>query len=297
MKCFHHNDLDGKCAGAVVAQFTQNYNQDDYFEVDYIKPLPIDKISENEEVYLVDYSFKEDTVWQLDKILKKTPNVIWCDHHTSSLKLLEQRPELKQIKGIIKDKVSGALLIYEYLYNNPEEIPYYIQLVSDYDCWIYDLDPDTTHFKIGIDTVKHNALNNIWVTLYKEFNEEYVKECYLYEDNYQIMIQRLINKGIIIKNYINQDNTQYRQAWSYESEIEGYKCLVINRKSNSWIFGDKVKEYPITMVWAFNGEKYSYSIYSIDKTVDCSKIAEKFGGGGHKGAAGFSSNELLFKKN
>ena len=50
------------------------------------------------------------------------------------------------------------------------------------------------------------------------------------------------------------------------------------------------------MVWAFNGEKYSYTLYSNDKNVDCSKIAEKYGGGGGRGASGFSSNELLFKK-
>lgn len=39
------------------------------------------------------------------------------------------------------------------------------------------------------------------------------------------------------------------------------------------------------------------AIYSSNKEIDCSKIAESFGGGGHKGAAGFSSDELLFKKN
>ena len=108
MKCFHHNDLDGKCAGAVVAQFTQNYNQEDYFEVDYINPLPIDKISENETVYLVDYSFTADTLWQLQSILEKTPNVIWCDHHTSSLNLVKEHSALKQINGLVQDKISGA---------------------------------------------------------------------------------------------------------------------------------------------------------------------------------------------
>lgn len=33
-----------------------------------------------------------------------------------------------------------------------------------------------------------------------------------------------------------------------------------------------------------------------DKNIDCSKIAEKFGGSGHKRTAGFVSDELLFKK-
>jgi len=47
----------------------------------------------------------------------------------------------------------------------------------------------------------------------------------------------------------------------------------------------------------FNGENYMYSFYSDEKSkVDCSKIAEKFGGGGHPHASGCSSNKLLFKK-
>jgi oligoribonuclease NrnB/cAMP/cGMP phosphodiesterase (DHH superfamily) len=289
MKCFYHNDLDGRCAGSIVAQFTQNYNQEDYFEVDYIKPLPIDKIQENEIVYLVDYSFKGDTIYQLQSILEKTLNIIWIDHHTSSLNLIKEYSELNKIDGLRQNKISGAALTYMYLYNCKfEEIPYYVKLVSDYDCWIYKFDPDTTYFKIGMDTFEHNALDQIWKDLYFEyFNPSF----YTHRSEFV-----LINKGKDIKQYIDQDNTQYRNSWAYESEIAGIKCLVINRKSNSWIFGDKVNEYPITMVWAFDGERYSYSIYSVASEIDCSKIAEKFGGGGHKGAAGFSSSELLFKK-
>lgn len=285
MKCFHHNDLDGKCAGSIVAQFTKNYNQEDYFELDYIKPLPIDKISENETVYLVDYSFTENTVWQLDEILKKTKNVVWCDHHISSLSLLVKRPDLKQIKGLVQDKISGAALTYMYLYDcDFGTVPYYIKLVSDYDCWIYDYDPDTTHFKIGMDMTDHNALNTIWQILYNE------------KDNHHNFLKELIDKGRIVKQYIDQDNTQYRKAWAYESELEGHKCLVINRKSNSWLFGDQYNKYPLVVSWVFNGESYVYSIFSSSKNIDCSKIAKKFGGGGHFSAAGFSSNELVVKK-
>lgn len=291
MKCFLHLDMDGRCAGSVVAQFTQNYKQEDYYEVDYIKPLPIDIIKPNEEIYLVDYSFKEDTIWQFDEILKKTKNVVWVDHHTSSINLLKVRPDLKKIKGIIQDGISGAALTYMYLYNcDFENIPYYIKLVSDYDCWLYKYNPDTTYFKIGMDMEKQGPLEYVWKQLYKESDKEYL------EENSGLIIDCLINKGKIIKDYIDKDNESYREQWSYESEIDGYRCLVINRKSNSWIFGKKYYEYPVVVVWAFNGDKYSYSIFSNDKTVDCSKIAEKLGGGGHVGAAGFTSNELLFKK-
>ena len=171
-----------------------------------------------------------------------------------------------------------------YLYNcSFDNLPYYIKLVSDYDCWVYDFDPDTTYFKIGVDTKNFDALDDIWIELFD------AKSIYA-------VVNNIIEIGKVIKGYIDQDNNYYRNHFSYESEIEGYKCLVVNRKSNSWVFGDKYNKYPLVMVWVFDGKKYTYSIFSSNKDIDCSKIAERFGGGGHRGAAGFSSDELLFKK-
>ena len=40
MKCFHHNDIDGKAAGAIVARKTGNYNKADYIMYDYSTPIP-----------------------------------------------------------------------------------------------------------------------------------------------------------------------------------------------------------------------------------------------------------------
>jgi len=39
---------------------------------------------------------------------------------------------------------------------------------------------------------------------------------------------------------------------------------------------------------------WTYSMYS--KTVDVSNIAKKYGGGGHKGAAGFNMDKMGFEK-
>jgi len=34
---------------------------------------------------------------------------------------------------------------------------------------------------------------------------------------------------------------------------------------------------------------WQYSLYSTNPNVHCGEIAQKYGGGGHRGAAGFSS--------
>ena len=54
MKCFHHNDIDGKAAGAIVARKTGNYNKADYIMYDYSTPIPTELIEDGETVYFVD---------------------------------------------------------------------------------------------------------------------------------------------------------------------------------------------------------------------------------------------------
>ena len=290
MKCFYHNDLDGRCAGSIVAQYENDYNVNNYHEVDYIMDLSpmLNDIVENEKVYFVDYSFTEKTLWVLDSLINKNCDIIWIDHHNSSLELIKAHKELVLINGIRLDGISGAGLTYMYLHNcGFDDIPYHVQLVSDYDCWKFKFEPHTTYFKLGIESEDYDALDLVW----KELN---TKSSLKKQVN--SMLEKIISNGTAIKRYVDKDNEQYRKQFAYESEICGYKALVVNRKTNSWIFGEEINNYPLVCVWVFNGSRYSYSIFSKYNDVDCSKIAESFGGGGHKGAAGFGFGELLFKE-
>jgi oligoribonuclease NrnB/cAMP/cGMP phosphodiesterase (DHH superfamily) len=282
MKCFYHNDLDGEASGFTVAKYEGNNNSDNYFKVDYTMDLTpiIENIKQYERVYFVDYSFTEKTLYILNQLLSKQCEIIWCDHHISSLNLIEKYPLLNKIKGIRREGISGAALTYMYFNNiSFKNLPMYIKYISDYDCWKYEYGDYTTYFKLGMDTIPHDIFDNIW--------NEFIDIDTVF---------KVIEKGKLIKTYIDLDNKEYLDSYGYESELEGYKCYVINKKTNSWIFGDKINEYPLVIVWVFDGEKYSYSLFSESKEIDCSKIAEKFGGGGHKGAAGFSGDRLLVKK-
>ena len=46
------------------------------------------------------------------------------------------------------------------------------------------------------------------------------------------------------------------------------------------------------MTYQFNGKHWSFSIYTTKDDIDCSAIAKKRGGGGHKKAAGFEAKDL-----
>ena len=43
-------------------------------------------------------------------------------------------------------------------------------------------------------------------------------------------------------------------------------------------------------------DEYIVSLYTTQADLDVAEICKKHGGGGHKGAAGFTCNELPFKK-
>lgn len=295
MKCFYHNDLDGKCSAFLVYnQFKkfENIDRNDFYEVDYSKNLDkiLFDIPQNEIVYFVDYSFKENTKYVLDYlILNKKCQVTWIDHHDSSIRLEEKYGYIKNglVKGIVSKKYSAAVLTslflsgahtideYELIF-----VPLYVKLVSDYDTWTFKYNKDTIFFKLGMDTLDHNPFSSTWMNL----------------EIYPSSMLDIIERGSYVKSYVDIENTEYRKSYSYESSFNGIKCLVVNKKSNAWIFGDKYNEYPFVVVWVFDGEIYHYSLFSSNLSIDCSKIAEYFGGGGHKGAAGFTSKKLVFKK-
>ena len=53
------------------------------------------------------------------------------------------------------------------------------------------------------------------------------------------------------------------------------------------------EEYDMFIGFSYNGKSWNYSLRSTK--VDCSQIAMKYGGGGHKGASGFSTDELILE--
>lgn len=286
MKCFHHNDIDGISSAAIVARYTNNYNPDDYIMYDYSFPIPTERIEDGETVYFVDLSFSPNTIDKLKEILEvKNCTLIWCDHHTSSMKVMDSYPEYKTIEGIRQEGISGAALTWMY-FNvcTFGDCPKFIKLISDFDCFKFDY-PETLHFKYSLEAEKLTPFANVWNQLVRDS-----------QNKGNPMLKVMIEKGKVIEKYMNQWNENYCTDYSYESEIAGLKCLVCNIRANSLLFGDLYNEYPIVAIWVFDGNQYKYSIYSNKDNVDCSKIAETYGGGGHKGAAGFVSKELIFKK-
>ena len=301
MKVFYHNDLDGHCAGWLVKQAVDsgnisrfmdnsvvgcNVEDVQYIQLSYNHLEKTELVSPNEGCILVDISFSDNTVNYLKHLHDICGNnLIWIDHHLSSLNLMKNHAWADKIQGVRDDAFCGAYLTYCYfnskISKDESTVPMFVRYVDDWDCWKLKL-PGIKAFKIAMDAIETRPDHSecIWGTL--EHTPEYLTS--------------IIESGRSIEEWLNQFYYRYRGGHGYESIIDGHKCYVCNLKISSDIFGNLIQDYPLVVGWVYDGKQYNYSLYSIKDDIDCSAIAEKFGGGGHKGAAGFISKELILKE-
>jgi oligoribonuclease NrnB/cAMP/cGMP phosphodiesterase (DHH superfamily) len=74
MKCFYHDDMDGKCSGAIVHKFfkvdrdfTKETGEECEFKrINYKDDFPFDSIQQNETVVIVDFSLQKEGEFQIN---------------------------------------------------------------------------------------------------------------------------------------------------------------------------------------------------------------------------------------
>lgn len=282
---FHHNDADGFSSAAIVRRAFQEENIR-YICCNYSFPLSnyAAEIQSTDYVFIVDYSFKANTLCELNSLLKRVgrERLVWIDHHVSSEALINSNPELRDIKGVVDTRFSAVALAWMYFHNLPycEEsylsCPYAVRLISDYDTWTKS-DPNSDYFDSGLNSYDLSVDSFMWNSLFENDS----------------MVDQLISDGMAIRRYMRQYYANKLSRYAFETTFAGYRCLAINQKDNAGIFGDKRGMYPLCVIFQTDGGRWFYTVYSSDPMIDCSKIAERFGGGGHKGAAGFMTDKLL----
>ena len=127
MVCYHHNDLDGKSAAYCVHKFKPSDIQDttgSYISCTYNDEF--DKHSNNDIVFIVDLSISESTYEKLLTVCRTARRVIWIDHHTTSMQIINaHKEELQNIGNLIyfvSDVACGAALTYAFLHCSLEKI-------------------------------------------------------------------------------------------------------------------------------------------------------------------------------
>lgn len=334
--CYHHNDMDGKAAGNEVYRYLENNHisatSDMFIQRGYDEFFnPRDY--EGKSVFIVDLSFTKTSIEKLFTICEGARNVTWIDHHSSSLKCLEDEDILKKLKNytnlkfVVNNTACGALLTHLYFQGaffdfkseytpdfdisydtvgrcrveDPDAgskvypIPIYLKHVDEWDRWVYGENQIPVYFNFGSDN--HNT--NLFAYPVKNAQSKVYNNGFWKAIQSTTFVDQLIKEGEIIKKYVDTQATRNTEAYGYECNIGGHKAFVMNSSGNSMMAGDKINKYDLICLWHYDGKlnKFKYSLYSEKEGIDCAEIATSLepSGGGHKGAAGFSRDEMIFK--
>lgn len=280
---YHRGDLDGISSAAILKdRFSKEQlilvgvefgdNLGDMNEI----------VKDADSVYMVDFVFEP---FERMIELNKTCNLFWIDHHASSLKYVEKYPEIK-FKGLLgnKDnKKSAAYLLWEYFYQNAI-VPRGINFISLFDTWQHNFDDNILSFYYGVEAkTGMNPHSDVWEDILLN----------------TINTDTMIDIGKSVRSYVKMKDAAYAFDHAFEADFEGYKAIVINigfpgsMKFDSVIDNDK---HDIMIGFSRRkGKFWKFSLYTTKKHIDCSKIAGKYGGGGHAGAAGFELDYIPFK--
>ena len=239
----------------------------------------------------------------IDKIGKDF-NIEIFDHHAPKFDEIFQEFSNLFGKGIIYnfyDTMSGCKILLETkkqnflnlfdsdIYDNLRLI---INLISDYDNWNFS--KKDYHFnnenKLSIYNEKDVLSLNMYLQQFHEFSKFEEEIDYISQhSNFENYLNKFILRdGNTIINKIKSDNKQILSKGQY---LEEFPMFFYQGYPDYFLQLEILDKYPETKYWIgfqINLEKQqiSFSIRSQSQN-DCNLIAKRFGGGGHKKAAGF----------
>lgn len=251
----------------------------------YVLDLPVDE----------PFGFK----WDLDKHSHRFRNgeVVWIDHHKSSI---QSHPA--KLPGLRIDGVAACRLAWQWFsgYVNrfgndvptKEDFverrvtePLSVRLAGEYDIWD-KRDPRAETLQFGLRLVDQDA--DFW---------EALLDCGPVGDK---AVQELLAHGESIQRYSQKTDASICNSRTWLMEWEGLKWLCVNSaRFNSLFFATKDKPetgHDALLGFCYNGKVWTVSMYHAKHRtdLDLSVVAVKMGGGGHKGACGFTCAALPF---
>lgn len=231
------------------------------------------------ELFVLDFSFSPEI---LIEYTREFEAVFWVDHHKSAIaawyNYLDAHVNIKYISNLDiafseNNEHSGCVLTWNQLASlqaNP--LPYFLLLIEDNDLWKFSF-YQTKAFKAGLSTIPMEIES--WDRLLdRDF------------------LNSLTEKGEAILAYKNSLINQIIKTGCMPIKIDGIHGLCCNaprelRDEIGDILVERCGSFGAT--WHENKDgNTQFSLRSKSTSpVDVSKLAEPFGGGGHRNAAGF----------
>lgn len=289
---YHSRDLDGWMSGAIVKLQYPNAVMVGW---DYGMPIP--DVSEYQIVVMVDVSFPPDKI----KEIMGYATITWIDHHISAISDIGELG--KSINGLRDTQHAACELTWMY-FSPDEKMPELVRLLGRYDCFGHkgtEEELKVLEFQYGA----RQAIGNVDEAFATLIIARGRGDWTLDED----VCSDIHLQGKAVYKYLCSEAKQiYKRKFDWFIDTRGtedrdwtssdkkYKFACVNQdRFNPINFGiDYHKDgYDgFACFWYVDGQ-FTYSLYNDNGLVDCSVLAKVRGGGGHKGASGFRSANIL----
>jgi len=303
MKCFYHNDPDGWCSAFWVRKYCEKqgipFTREDFIEVNYDSGWLVDKVEQGETVFMVDFSVEPEQMI----LFTTNTDFIWIDHHISAIEKMEKYKGAYEFKGIRDTNYAACALTWLYFnwdldYSYCEyDFPEFTRLIYLWDSWEWKkLDEfdqvEVEAFIVGLQARDTHPCSVEWDRLNDPVKEEKLTRG-------KIHVLSIVSSG--------QDMLAFRDGYAKSLcstigkvvDFEGYKCFACNipKPNSEWFKSVDASLYDIMMPFYYNmnTEQFIVSLYTTNPDINVAKIAEKHGGGGHNGAAGFQCKDLPWR--
>jgi len=252
---YHADCTDG--FGAAYSAWKSLGNRAEYYACKHGDKPPNIK---GKVVVVLDFSFDNKTV---KKMIKDSKDLLVIDHHKSAM------VELHNISNTHFDMTkSGAILSWEFFHPGKEP-PKFIKYIQDRDLWKWELEY-SKEFSAAFDMVPFD---------FEEFEK--------FEDN--SVFDDAVKRGSFILAY---SKTVVKKVCDKAAArtLDDMSVMAVN--ASHWISEIGARLAPdcdFAMIWYYdhNDRDIKVSLRAFHETVDVSEVAKKYGGGGHKKAAGF----------
>lgn len=283
--CIYHGNCDDGFGAAWVVRRALGAGNVKFYPGVYQKEPPN---CEGLDVLMVDFSYKRPV---LDALFRQANSLLILDHHKTAQEDLadikepfggadwkrhldnvyqDRREGCSQPYALFDMNRSGAGIAWDFFF--PEETrPVFINYLEDRDLWRKQL-PKGDEFTIALRSYPQDF--KLWDIIFEE-------------------MEGLFVEGVAIQRYYRLRVEEMKRS-AYPAHINDAACWISNAPyfAASEVAGELCDHDGAQFGACYfeaSGGRYQYSLRSHGD-FDVSAIAKQFGGGGHKNAAGFSSD-------
>lgn len=286
IKLYSHTDMDGHGPYILLKHFYPNAQIDYSFcNCGDINEKVEDFIFNDEflnydAIYFTDISVSEEIAEKLQNLAETTDiEIRLFDHHKTAEKL----NKFEFCKVVIEEDgelTCGTRLFHKFLveekgFESPHVVDVFVKYVNDYDTWLWE---DKYQYE----------LPDEWNSLFEVYGgKDFIKNVLA---KFKKGTMKFNETDKIVLRFIKNEKKSYVQKRTHETfvkEVCGEKCAVVFGEQYTNELATKLAELhpdcPVQIVIGQNGMSFRCK---GENTVDLTKIASLFGGGGHVKAAG-----------